>query len=774
MAMKNGGNQAGCHSGSILLGVGIGWAILLGEFPPPVAYAQPPTPASSGREKPPATVQSADQSRTKKTRLLDLIDSGQADERTSFQTGAVWDPMLQLPSDVAMCYGVGPDLGPRIKLWKDKGYLVHVMTGVAWGNYQDYLYGQFDGKRHVDEAQTDRWGNVISHGGDVYYMCPGPTFGNYLAQRVRAAIDAGASSIHLEEPEFWARAGYSEGFKRAWRTAHGEDWTPPHTSPDAQYRASRLQYDLYRKALKQVFDAVREDNARTGRKTRCYVATHSLINYAHWGIVSPESSLLSVGADGFIAQVWTGTARTPNVYEGVVRERTFETAFLEYGAMVAATRGSPGRLWLLHDPVEDDPDHSWEDYRTNWECTVVASLLWPETARYEVAPWPERVFHGSYPTVDRNHRKPGERVSREPIPAAYATELLTVMNALNDMDQAEIQWDCGTRGIGIVVSDTMMFQRAEPDPSDPHLGSFYGLALPLLERGMPVEPVQLETATIPGNLARCRVLVMTYEGMKPMTPAANQAIADWVKMGGSLVFVDDDRDPYNVVKSWWNRAGAESFRTPRESLFSLLGLPRGAGPGSHAVGKGTLVFEASSPAALSYRQDGAARVRELVRGACAAAKLEYRETNHIVLRRGPYVIGVGLEGPPSDGAHELRGRCIDLFAPQRPIVSSVKLTPGRRCLLYDVDRVRNFFPRVLASTCRTLDLTTTKEGFFRFRAHGPERSEALLRIGLREAPRKVMLDGKPLADDSWAWDDASHLVLLRFPDKAAGRQIVIE
>ena len=341
---------------------------------------------------------------------------------------------------------------------------------------------------------------------------------------------------------------------------------PPPTPSTA---SSRLKYALYRQALKQVFDAVRADNARTGRQTRCYVATHSLINYAHWGIVSPESSLLAVGADGFIAQVWTGTARTPNVYEGVLRERTFETAFLEYGAMVAATRGSQGRLWFLHDPVEDDPNHSWEDYRTNWECTVVASLLWPEVARYEVAPWPERVFHGSYPTVDRKHRKPGEPVKREPIKQAYATELLTVMNALNDMDQPEIDWDCGTRGIGIVVSDTMMFQRADPDPSDPHLGSFFGLALPLLERGMPVEPVQLETAATPGSLARFKVLVMTYEGMKPMDAGANQAIADWVKAGGALVFVDDDRDPYNAVKSWWNQAGlARSPHAPRGALLA--------------------------------------------------------------------------------------------------------------------------------------------------------------------------------------------------------------
>ena len=35
------------------------------------------------------------------------------------------------------------------------------MTGVAWGEYQDYLYGRFDGQNHVDNAQTDRNGKVI-------------------------------------------------------------------------------------------------------------------------------------------------------------------------------------------------------------------------------------------------------------------------------------------------------------------------------------------------------------------------------------------------------------------------------------------------------------------------------------------------------------------------------------------------------------------------------------------------------------------------------------
>ncbi len=267
------------------------------------------------------------------------------------------------------------------------------------------------------------------------------------------------------------------------------------------------------------------------------------------------------------------------MYEGVLRERTFETAFLEYGAMVASTRGSAGRLWFLHDPVEDNPGHSWDDYRTNWECTVAASLLWPEVFRYEVAPWPERVMHGKYPKVDRKQRKLGERVIREPISSAYASELLTVMNALNDMDQAETRWDCGTRGIGVVVSDTMMFQRADPVRSDAHLGSFFGLALPLFEKGMPVHPVQLETATTPANLAPYKVLVMTYEGMKPRDPNTSQAIADWVMAGGALVFIDDDGDPYNQVKSWWNQPGPDSHRTPREALFAAMGLNHDAKSG---------------------------------------------------------------------------------------------------------------------------------------------------------------------------------------------------
>ncbi len=58
--------------------------------------------------------------------------------------------------------------------------------------------------------------------------------------------------------------------------------------------------------------------------------------------MSPEAlSWISIPTvDGYIAQIWTGTSREANVYEGVYKERTFETAYLEYGVMQELVKGT--------------------------------------------------------------------------------------------------------------------------------------------------------------------------------------------------------------------------------------------------------------------------------------------------------------------------------------------------------------------------------------------------------------------------------------------------
>jgi hypothetical protein len=668
------------------------------------------------------------------------VDPGQVLERTCFQTGGPYRDIADLRSDVAIVYGIDPNLPDRIATWRDHGYRIHVMTGVSWGRYQDYLYGKFDGINHEDEAQTDRNGNKVSHGGDVYYMCPGTNYGKFLATGVQRALDAGAEAIHLEEPEFWVRSGYSEGFKREWKSYYNEDWQPPHSSPGAQWRASKLKYFLYRRALQQVFDHVQDFNKGTGKHVRCYVPTHSLINYAHWQIVSPESSLARLnGCDGYIAQVWTGTSRTPNVYRGKLKERTFETAFLEYGAMQNLVRSTGRGVWYLNDPIEDNPNHDWNDYQRNWESTLTASLFQPEVWQYEVAPWPERIFSGKYP-----HRSP----NAQSIPAEYGTELQIVFNALNDMKQERLTWDCGTTGIGVLVSDSLMFERGQPNGSDSHMGHFYGLALPFLKRGMPITPVQLENVTVADYLMPFRVLLLSYQGQKPLTPEVHEAVAKWVKAGGKLIVVDDDSDPYNKVREWWN-TGALHFATPREHLFET-------------VGAANLTWIKENPVAIASAAD---KETELVAQVKAHAK-NWKETNYLLLRRGPYVIASGLDESIEGAAKTIEGRFVNLFDAELRVQRQITVSPSSRILLRDLDDPASRDTRVLASACKVIP---TKENAYVVEGIANTHAVVLLRADKKAS--RVTLAGQEISTVEFS--DADKLLWIKFQNEAKPRELSI-
>jgi hypothetical protein len=688
--------------------------------------------------------------------LLSAQGPGQTLERTSFQTADPYSDRVNLKADVAIVYGFDRDLPARVKSWRDRGYHVHFMTGVAWGNYQDYLYGRWDGVNHEDEAQTESDGKKIGHGGDVYYMSPGKDYGKYLCVGVQKALDAGVEAIDLEEPEFWARGGYGGGFKREWQSYYNEAWQAPDSSPDARWRASKLMYFLYRRALQQVFDLVGQYNLAHHAHVQCYVPTHSLLNYAHWHIVSPESSLDRLtGCDGYIAQVWTGTSRTPNVYRGELKERTFETAFLEYGAMQNLVRATGRRVWYLADPVEDDNHHDWGDYRRNYEATLTASLLQPDVWNYEVMPWPNRVFNDKYPSQN----DPKTRIT---IPPTYGTELEVVMDALKDMDQPRTKWECGTRGIGFIVSDSLMFERGAPNPSDPDMSHVYGLALPFVERGMPVDPVQLENVTLPGYLKRFKVLLMTYEGMKPLTSEVHEAIAAWVRGGGRLFFVDDDGDPYNGVREWWNTGGLH-FSTPRLDLFKRLGILDKEG--LQPAGSGAVDYIRKSPSALAHDLYGDDLVAHAVRD---EGSIDYQEREAIVLHRGPFVVAAGLEGSKLEPT-VVHGHYLDLFDPGVPVRIDPVISPGTHHLLRELGKVPAM-PTVLAAAGELSHVAITKKvwvGNIEGVADIPE----VIVWRVHEAPTTVLFDG--LETSEWTYDDADNVLWLKVPGAANPRQITL-
>lgn len=688
-------------------------------------------------------------------------------ERTCFQTGSPFSGAGDIGADVAIVYGI-KNLPKRISGWRDHGYHIQMMTGSAWGVYQDYLYGKYDGSNHVDEVQTDRNGNRDSHGGDVYYMCPSTNFGNYLCTGVQRALDAGVEAVYLEEPEFWVKNGYSAGFKREWRRYYDEDWQAPDSSVDAAWKASKLKYYLYRRLLQQVFNHIQDFNKRTGQHVQCYVPTHSLLNYAHWCIVSPESSLARLnGCNGYIAQVWTGTSRTPNLYHGELKERTFETAFLEYGMMQNLVRSTGRSVWYLNDPVEDNPNHNWQDYRRNWQSTLTASLFQPEVFRYEVAPWPERVFGGVYP-------KSAPPEDRKPIPPAYATELQVVFDSLKNMKQDDVRWDCGTTGIGVLASDSLMFERGNPSPSDPNMSHIYGMAMPFLMRGMPVTPVQLENAAIPHYLDPFHMLFLTYDGMKPLSPEPHAALKDWVEQGGVLIVCDDDADPYNKVHEWWNSGGLH-YETPLQDLFERLGIAQTMSPSAHAyqsarAGKGEVIWLRENPAEMAASADSDKELVEIAKEAAPLAGVEWSEKNYLMLRRGPYVIAAGLDDSIGGEPRVLKGHYIDLFDSTLSVQDRITISPGMRFYLLDLDRIHSGMPSVLASACRMTALGRTRRRFTAF-VEGVAGTQAIILMKTAAPPRSIRLGHMQLKNFSYSTDD--QLLRIHFANESSQRKLSI-
>ena len=158
--------------------------------------------------------------------------------KTTFQTAEPWKPETDVRADATMVYGTldkpGVTFEQRIQSWRDKGYLTEFITGVAWGDYKDYFLGKWDGvDGHLKEGQRDRNGNEIAHGHLIPYIVPTESFIRYMQEtQIKRVIDAGITSIYLEEPEFWMRGGYSEAFHSEWQKYYNFPWRPQHESPE--------------------------------------------------------------------------------------------------------------------------------------------------------------------------------------------------------------------------------------------------------------------------------------------------------------------------------------------------------------------------------------------------------------------------------------------------------------------------------------------------------------------------------------------------------------
>ncbi len=716
------------------------------------------------------------------------------EERTGIQESEDFDPIFDVQSDFVMVYGF-KNLKERITKWKKRGYVVHLMTGVSWGEYQDYLYGKFDGIDHHDEGQRRKDGSEKAHGVDIPYMVPSNSFAHYLAAGLKTAVDCGVEAIHLEEPEFWVETGYSDAFKREWQIYYKEPWQDPQSTANAQYRASKLKQYLYTRTLDRLCSELKEyAMVKYGRLLRFYVPTHSLINYTQWKIVSPESALVDLPSiDGYIAQIWTGTSRTRNIYRGEKKERTFETAFLEYGVMQELVRGTGRRMWYLADPIEDDPRHSWKDYRENYYKTVTASLFHPEISDYEVSPWPARVMRGRHPAEGGAHDLPIpipgnlpthtelDRGDRVRIPSAYKTNLLTVMHLLRDMKaQPDSEWISKTAEVGIFMADSAMFQRYYP-AGDPEVreaegdafSPFYGLALPLLKSGLCARPIQLDNIRrFAGYADAYRVMVLSYEFMKPSAPDIHYALTGWVKKGGLLVYVGDGSDAFHGVREWWN-SGENAYATPADHLFEALGFSAMPADGCYKVGVGNVLVIGKHPSALATDAKASDAYRDAFRELLNDVGSEEVPSASLILRRGAYYITAVMDETPLSQPTALKGCYIDLYSEALPVVEDPLLEVGSVGLWYDTSRIDRSKGSELIALAGRAEKIVHGQRSLSFISRSPSEMTVACRIYTARPPKRITVrEGQTVSDLSFDYEPDSETTFFTYP--SSGEKIAVK
>jgi hypothetical protein len=539
---------------------------------------------------------------------------------------------------------------------------------------------------------------------------------------------------------------------------------PQHQSPEATYLSSKLKYHLYFKALKEVFLYAKEYGQSQGKNIRCFVPTHSLLNYSSWQIVSPEASLAALpGMDGYIAQVWTGTSREPLIYNGVKKERVFENAFLEYGSMLSMTAPTGRTMYFLTDPIEDWP-RTWDDYKRNYEATFTAEILYPTVSHFEVMPWPNRIYLGKFKLENSNEK--------QPISPAYATQMQVMINALNFMPASSNTIN-GSKGIGVLAGNSMMFQRfpTHEGYEDPQLSNFYGMILPLEKRGIPADIVHMENLGFPAALQNTKVLVMSYANMKPQSPQVHQQLAAWVKQGGTLLYYGRDNDPFQKVQEWWNTNGMH-YAAPSEHLFEQMNIMPNNNDSIYHYGKGTVYVMRKDPKELVLTPGADSTFFRLIKEAYeAASHIKLTTKNYFYLERGPYDIAAVMNESVSDKPLTINGPVIDLFNPLLPILNQKMVQPGQQAFLYDLKRIKDKkTPQVLCAASRVYDEKRDAHSYA-FVAKSPDNTNNVMRILLPAEPQTVVVkdaNSTIMSEASYAWDELSHTCLLQCRNASAG------
>ena len=633
---------------------------------------------------------------------------------TTFQTSSRYQDSQRINTEAVMAYvSVPSQLDSVIPSWyaAEDFYSINIMMPI---NRDSHDYVTQD-KHNFDDIQTDAEGKYITHSTSdkVYYMVPTEGWIEYIWEMIEHILEKyPVDSITFEEPEMWYASGYSEGFKYEWEQYYDEPWQDQNSSPEAMLKTMRLKVYLFDRLLAEIADRMHE----LSPDTKLYVASHSTASYTSIAITAGLNAYLATGKiDGVIGQTWSNTASVGLLVDGKNKTLEYENAYLGYASYAGAAGDLD--LFAITDTMSDSSAWTEDICFPKYRATLVSALMQPEIHRFEASVWPSRGFVA---------------VSSE-----YRTLQLACFEALNEMSGKAITTSAGTPGITYLLSDSLSWQSGSWSLSSKD--GYYGVTLPLVSDGIPVRVQSMENVTSADDLKDVSLLLLSWDCQKPLSEAVVDAIADWIKNGGTALYVGG-RDVFaDSEAEWWAPWGS-----PLQALLDKLGLDVSIKTENTLSGKATwladkdysavasmslsnkyngfytsfegdlvpilkagdaiLGFEQSAengsliaiglPSAMFSQQIGGTdAMQALVAYACDEySDYSYESTTLVWTKRGRIVAAHSYADD-----NVLVGSFINLFDPELPIVDHVLLNARDDVLLCDISGADLSVPRLLYS-----------------------------------------------------------------------------
>lgn len=195
---------------------------------------------------------------------------------------------------------------------------------------------------------------------------------------------------------------------------------------------------------------------------------------------------------------------------------------------------------------------------------------------------------------------------------------------------------------------------------------------------------------------------MSYEFCKPDYPEENAALANWVKEGGTLIYVGDGFDPFHKIQSFWT----DKYPSAAEHLFEILGVesPKPDLQGIYKSGKGCIAVWNTSPSSFCWSKDNAEAWRNFFAKTIESMGYKWNRTNCISGKRGPYLVAATFDETENSSPFAKDGLFADMYDPTFKTLHKIELFPGQNGLFFDYSEIKDLNLRVIGTSARIFSL----------------------------------------------------------------------